>query len=169
LTTSIPALIEATLDAGWGLHLAARVASRIALVLMIAWMVRQMRWTWRDGDVTRAGLSILSFYLLVSALSFQPWYVTWVIALAPLVSDFSWVRGSILFSFAAMWKMPIFDFAMGVRPGFLPPVEWREWRITLATLGLPWLYFISRAARKKLRPYESNFTLGRQATRARAD
>lgn len=166
LTTSIPALIEGTLDADWGLRLAARVASRIALVLIAAWTIRQMRWVWRDGDVTRASISALLFYLLVSVLWFQPWYVVWVVALGALVRDQTWGRGSVLFSFAAMWKMPIFDFVMGVRPGFVPPVDWRELRITLATLGAPWLYFI---AHKIVRRHESNLALGRQTTRARAN
>jgi hypothetical protein len=95
----------------------------------------------------RAGLSLLLFYLLVSVPWFQPWYVIWPVALAALLPDEGLARGAALLSFAVTWKAPVFDYVLMVsnrNPGVR---EWREWRVTLSTLAVPWVYFMYETLR----------------------
>ncbi len=144
-TTSLPTLIQVTLEPRLGEPMADLLAARAALLALTVWMIWQLRATWRSDDraaPVRSGLSILLFYLLVSCPWFQAWYAMWPLALAALVSDEGLLAGSVLLSFAATWKMPLFDFVL-VR-GELPPRAWREWRLTLGTLGVPWSYFAHR-------------------------
>jgi hypothetical protein len=123
--------------------------SRAALLVMAVWVLAQALAMWRSRRMriewthyASAALSIVLFYLLVTCLWFQPWYAIWPVALAALLPDSMIARGAIVLSLAAAFKMPIFDFVMGVRPGRVPPISGRELQITLGTLGIPWLYFL---------------------------
>jgi rSAM/selenodomain-associated transferase 1 len=155
-TSSLPTLAQMALEPALGAELASTLVSRAALLLVLAWLARQCRILWRDasGDApVRAALAVLIFYLLVSVLWFEAWYAVWLIPLAALLPDQSLTRGSFLVSLAATWKMPIFDFALMVRPpDRILPVPIREWGVTLGTLALPWFYFAYQSLRTKERP-----------------
>jgi alpha-1,6-mannosyltransferase len=148
-TTSLPTLVKMSLQPHLGAQLTDAFVSRAALLVMAVWVVAQALALWRARRMriewTRyagAALSIVLFYLLVTCLWFQPWYAVWPVALAALLPDSMIARGAIVLSLAAAFKMPIFDFVMGVRPGNVPPISGRELEITLGTLGVPWLYFL---------------------------
>jgi alpha-1,6-mannosyltransferase len=144
-TTSPSTLLNLTLKPRLGGAQADLITSRAALILMGIWGMWQLRAVWRNDErqaPARAGLSILLFYLLVSCLWFQSWYVIWPLALAALIPDGPTSRGSLLFSLVATWKMPIFTFVLMISPTHLPPPIWREWRLTLDTLSVPWAYFV---------------------------
>lgn len=147
-TTSLPTLIRLTLEPSLGAKTAAAYVSRGALLVTAAWVAGQsiILWTSRRPQVewtraVHAGLSILMFYLVVSCLWFQPWYAIWPLALAALLPDSMLARGAIVLSLTALFKMPVMDFVLGVRPGRVPPASVREWPLTFGTLGLAWLYF----------------------------
>lgn len=147
-TTSLPALLKVTLEPRLGEPVANGLAVWAALIVLVAWITRQLRITWRSDDVqapVRVGLSILLFYLLVSCLWFQPWYAVWPLALAALLPDGTLQRGSVVLSFVVTWKMPLIDFVLAREE--LPPKAWREWRLTPAVLGVPWIYFAYRRIR----------------------
>lgn len=146
-TTSLPTLLDLTLKPRLGATQADGVASPAALIMLGLGVIWQLWAMWRKSEKqapARAGLSIFLFYLLVSCLWFQSWYVTWLLALAALLPDGPTPRGSILFSLVATWKMPIFTFVLMMNPSHLPPPAWREWRLTLDTLSVPWMYFVYR-------------------------
>ena len=149
-TTSLPSLIRWTLEPSVGAEAAQALAIGVALGTLIAWQAWQLRALWRSQDATApvtAGLSILTFYLLVSCPWVQPWYALWLVALAPLVPCGALQGGSLVVSYAFLLKMPAFDWLI-TPGGKLPPRIWREWRITLATLGLPWLYWLGTLVRR---------------------
>ncbi len=148
-TTSLPTLVNVSLQPHLGAPLTDAFVSRAALLVTAVWVLAQALALWRARrrrvewtDYASAALSIVLFYLLVTCLWFQPWYGVWPVALAALMPDGMITRGGIVLSLAAVFKMPIFDFVMGVRPGNVPPISRRELEITLGTLGVPWLYFL---------------------------
>lgn len=177
-TTSLPTLIQVTFQPRLGESAADTLAVRVALVLLALWAAWQVYRLWRSHDreaPVRAGLSILLFYLLVSCLWFQAWYVIWPLALAALLPAGTLAYGSLLLSFAAMGKMPIFDYILAPN-GVLPPLAWREWRLTLGVLGTPWAYFVYRAIRTRASLRKGSVSRGevsvtgyRQATCSRPD
>lgn len=155
-TTSLPTLVQITLEPRLGEPMADLLAARAALLALAGWMIWQLRAIRRSADRTtpaRSGLSILLFYLLASCPWFQAWYTIWPLALAALVSDATLLAGSVLLSLAATWKMPLFDFVLV--QGELPPRAWREWRLTLGTLGVPWGYFVHRGLSKRARGWKA--------------
>ncbi len=171
LTTSLPTLIDVTLAPRLGQSAGEFVAIRLAVVLLGAWIVRQMRKVWRDASpnaVAAAAASILLFYLLVACLWFQAWYAVWTLAIAALLPDGALTRGALLLSFAAIWKMPLFEFVL-VPGTVLPPRDWREWWITLGTLGTAWAFFVYQFARNRVTRYGSRVARDRQAPRAGAN
>jgi len=128
---------------------AALLVSRAGYLLLGAWIAREGIALWRNPRVNsafdpqpyfRAALSILLFYLLVTAAWFQAWYVAWLIPLAALLPDGFLSRGALVFAAAALWKMPLFDFVLvrDLRP--VPSAWWRELWLTLGVLAAPWLY-----------------------------
>ncbi|MBI3942465.1 MAG: DUF2029 domain-containing protein [Chloroflexi bacterium] len=146
-TTSLPALLKAVLEPLIGEFSADQWASGIAAGLLLVWLAWRLLVLWRSDDEhapLHTALSICLFYLLVSCLWFQPWYLIWPLALSALLPDGTAQRGTVLFSFAATWKMPLFDFVI-VGKGPLPPFAVRELQVTLGTLSAPWLYFLYHA------------------------
>jgi hypothetical protein len=160
-TTSLPSLLRVTLMESASTGTADLIASRVAfgaLALMIAW---QSLLLWRDRHVdprdewqrtTLACLSVLLFYLLAACTWFEPWYTVWPIVLAALVPGGMARRLAVVTALASVFKMPILDFVMAVRPGHVPPTFDLEWRITLATLALPWAYFAWHWFRRRPAP-----------------
>ncbi len=158
-TTSLPTLLKVTLAPSIGEATAEAFASRVALAFLGIWILRELWLLWHRRaeqvddapeleSYLRASVSILLFYLLVTVLWFQEWYVIWPLALVALLPDGILTRGTLLLAYAAMWKMPLFEFIFF--RDTLPPVEYREWRLTPATLGLPWLYFVYHFVRAKI-------------------
>ncbi len=152
-TTSLPTWLVIGLErfGHQSAYMAELLASRAALVVLGLWVLYELWKVWRQDNgetpevnwqpYVRAGLSILMFYLLVSCLWFQSWYVVWAIALAALVPESLTTRGAVLLSLAAIWKMPLFDFVIH-RNGYLPPFQTRELPLTAGTLGAVWFYFV---------------------------
>ncbi|MGE5141007.1 MAG: glycosyltransferase 87 family protein [Rudaea sp.] len=129
------------------------LVSRGALILLSAWIGRELLRLWRRKDeaaaefnwtpYARAGLSIFLFYLLVACLWFQPWYVIWGVALAALLPEDGLTRGTIFLSLMSNWKMIIFDYYI-VHGGPLPPFVQREWPLTALTLAPSWAFFLAQ-------------------------
>ncbi len=152
-TTSLSTWMELVLAPRLGTKFVDMLVTRGALILLSAWIIRQIRFIWRRPDlevIIHASLSVLLFYLLVAAPWFQAWYAIWPLALAALLPDGPWSRGSVLLSLAATWKMPLFDFVLMPRAGVLPPAIWLEPRLTSGTVGLPWLYFLFQSLKAKI-------------------
>ncbi len=173
LTTSLATLIDVTLAPRLGQAVSEFVAIRLAVVLLGAWIVRQSRRVWQRAAsldaLANAGASILLFYLLVACLWFQAWYAVWPVAIAALLPDGALTRGALLLSLAATWKMPLFEFVL-VPGTVLPPRDWREWRITLGTLGTAWALFVYQFAKLRItRRYGARVARDRQAPRAGAN
>ncbi len=162
-TTSLPTWAVILLEQN--LHLGALFAdflvSRAALILLVAWIVRELLMLWRSQNGAQApldwqpyvtaGLRILLFYLLVTCLWFQPWYVIWGVALAALLPESGLTRATIFFSMMSNWKMVIFDYYI-VHGAPLPPFVRREWPLTALTLGPTWAFFIYEARRVQSLP-----------------
>lgn len=159
-TTSLATLADIVLQQQ---HYAPKIAdlivSRGAGVVMAAWVGWQLVLQWRRTARTErqdwesaiaAGIAVLIFYLLITCLWFQPWYTIWPLALAALLPDTMLSRGSIVVMIAGALKMPVFDFAMRVRPGHVPPLASRELQVTLGTMSIAWLYFAYHLARSKI-------------------
>jgi alpha-1,6-mannosyltransferase len=167
-TTSIPTVVQVSLEPDLGKSFSEFVATRFAIVLLGAWILREMRVVWRrKGDVEtaiRASLSILVFFLLVSCIWFQTWYVVWLVAIAALLPEGTLTFGALLFSYIATWKMPIFEYFVVPGPA-LPPRAWREWRLTPETLGAMWAFFVYAFVRQRIK-YGPRITRREQTTRA---
>jgi hypothetical protein len=156
-TTSLPSLIRWTLEPSLGAGGAQSLAIGVALAALAGWLAWQLWVLWGSRESTApesAGLSVLTFYLLVSCPWVQPWYAVWLVALAPLVPEGLLQRGSLLVSCAFLLKTPAFDWLIAPG-GNLPPRAWREWWLTLATLGLVWLYWLGTLLRRLRRPAET--------------
>jgi len=143
-TTSLPALIQVNLAPFLGDTGSKQIISQVAfaltgvVALFQAWLVwRQPSYTW--SLPARAITSVLLFYLLVTCLWFQPWYVIWPLALAAVLPEGPLARTTVLLSYAALWKFILFNFFL-VPTGKLPPRQWRETILGPATLGIVWLY-----------------------------
>ncbi|MCL4396571.1 MAG: glycosyltransferase 87 family protein, partial [Chloroflexi bacterium] len=165
-TTSLPTLVDLTLASSLGAQLADSLTIRFAMLLLGAWIVRQMRKLWQRGpsfdSVAEASTSVLLFFLLVSCLWLEAWYSVWPIALAALLPEGSLVTGAVFFSYVTTFKMPLFEYVLVPGPT-LPPQAWREWRLTLGTLGAPWLYAGHQFAKKGIKRYGSRIGGRRQA------
>jgi hypothetical protein len=148
-TTSLPAIFHTQLRETVDFTLLSKVVSRIAGVLtflasvLIAWRSsREHGWT----NYPRAALAILLFYLLVTCLWFQQWYVVWLVGLAALIPFCAISFLGYLLSFWAMSKVLIFaPPLLWARP--LPQVQYRELWLSLGVLGVPWLISIILLAR----------------------
>jgi hypothetical protein len=151
-TASLPAVIQAQLQAGLGLdasqHLVAVVASLLTLTAVgyQTWRVWRAPAPRADWLVPiRAATHILLFYLLFTCLWFQPWYTLWPLALAALLPEGALARTVVLLSYAAAWKTIIFDDFV-YTGGPLPSKVWRETVLGPITLGLTWFYVAYRIA-----------------------
>lgn len=141
-TASLPATIWAWLHLngggeGVGWKIGAMAAGITALfVLWQSWQ------TWRDHswlNFSQAACKILMFYLLVTCLWFQQWYVIWPLTLAALLPPGHLARLVVLFSFAAMSKhLIIGPLLFWVEPR--PPRAQLELLFGPLVLLIPWLY-----------------------------
>jgi len=148
-TTSLPALIHFQLARSIGSQ-ADHLVATAALGLTGLFALWQTWRAWRDtrpDAAPRAALAVFFFYLLVTCLWFQPWYVTWALALAAVVGGEALSWGAVLLSAAGQAQLPLFWLYLYPRITILPPPA-GDLAETLSTLGLCWLYFVAIGAWK---------------------
>ena len=120
-TTSIPALISFVMEKHWEQPAVQSLVRRAAMggwALYVAWETWRL-WRRRPGETGRspagafaaAGYRILLYFLLFACLWFQPWYLVWLLALAPLLGPGADAGILIVFSALVQVKYFIFDFA----------------------------------------------------------
>ena len=120
-TTSLPAVLSFRLEGFMAQDEAQRVARDLA---MAGWAIFSVWQTWRlwrepaeqtaaAGLASLAGRSyaVLLYFLLFACLWFQPWYLVWLLALAPLLGPSPHAGAVMIFSLLVQVKYFIFDFA----------------------------------------------------------
>ncbi len=140
-TTSLPAIIHT-----W-------YRERVDLVVLsktISWItggltaMASVFFAWRAArdrswlGYPKAALGTLLFYLLLTCLWFQQWYIVWVVGLAAILplSGLSFLV--FLSSFSVMTKVLISaPLLLWVQP--LPRAQYRELWLSLEVMTLPWL------------------------------
>jgi hypothetical protein len=159
-STSIATLVVGALEGVVETRVAARVVSGLALLLLLGWMALQLRRLWRDNSTlapVRVSVSILLFYLLVSAPWFFQWYLEWPLAIAALLPPGIFAWGTMLFALTASWKPPVFFLFFRVVHEH-PALEfiWPEWPVTLVMISPPLVFFsymlFTRTRRRPERP-----------------
>ena len=152
--TSIPAVIFRFLTPAIGLNESARFVSFGALGLLAVFvLVQSFRF---DSENPARGFlqitfNILVFYLMVTCLWFQQWYILWLLCLVPLLSEQS-RRLALLFGFWIVSKQLIFS------PHFVPIIYFKpetgirlEPIYTLTVLCVPCLYALWMLGAKRIR------------------
>lgn len=120
-TTSLPAVLSFWLE---GFMAQANAQSLTRDVAMAGWAIFALWQTWRlwrDRAAATAGGSlaalagrsyaVLLYFLLFACLWFQPWYLVWLLALAPLLGRSPHAWAVVAFSALVQVKYFIFDFA----------------------------------------------------------
>jgi hypothetical protein len=119
-TTSLPAVFSFWME-GFRTQTEAQSLARDAAMagwaIFTAWQTWRL---WRDSAgrtgsgslVSLAGRSyaVLLYFLLFACLWFQPWYLVWLLALAPLLGPSPHAAAVIVFSLLAQVKYFIFEF-----------------------------------------------------------
>lgn len=141
-TASLAAAIRAGLQLSWGLKGIDWEIAIPAVILTVLFVLWQCRQSWRDYaglNFAQAAFNILTFYLLVTCMWFQQWYVIWPLAVAALLPPGHAPRLAVLCSYMALSKPLIFD----------PWLFWSQPRLSRAqievvfgpaVLLVPWLY-----------------------------
>ncbi|MBN2678445.1 MAG: DUF2029 domain-containing protein [Anaerolineaceae bacterium] len=148
-TTSLAAIIHTHLRDHIDLVSLSQTTSAIATVITISatlffsWQASRDR-NWMSYP--RAALTILLFYLLVTCLWVQQWYVVWLIGMAALLPLVGLSFLTYMTSFAVITKALLSaPPLLWVRP--LPAAQFRELWLTLEVMGLPWLVSLFLVAR----------------------
>jgi len=118
--------------------------SNTTLALFAVVYLWQLERAYRDRDPitpTRAITLILTFYLLVSCLWFQAWYVIWVLGLAALLEDAPLRRLILLFSYLVTWQPLLYNYVT-LRPTGWAPLPWRDLVPVGVFMGGAWAYVI---------------------------
>jgi hypothetical protein len=125
-TASVPNAMKLLLiGAGFDATFAATVARNLALMLLgvfYLWQMAQL-W-WGRTTLVRAGFEALFFYLLISILWFQPWYLLWLVALAPLIPDAGVQLRAYVFCITAMANYVVWDMLFFWVYQNIDEVEW---------------------------------------------
>lgn len=141
-TASLPATLHAWLKPTLGEEKASLLISTTAAgltLLFVLWQSKQTRGDDSWLNFSRASFNVLMFYLLLTCLWFQQWYVIWPLAMAALLPPGHSPRLAVIFSYGAMSKHLIFEpMLFWARPR--PPREWLELRYGPAVLMVSWLY-----------------------------
>jgi hypothetical protein len=87
----------------------------------------------------RTATTILMFYLLVSCIWFQAWYVVWVVGLVALLDNTPLRRLVLLFSYFVTWESLLYNYVT-LRPGDWMPIPWRDLIPVAAFMGPAWTY-----------------------------
>jgi glycosyl transferase family 87 len=157
-TTSIPAMIYRFLKPTIGLTESAWLVSLGALGLLVIFTLYQSFHVNEQEplrDFSSTAFNILAFYLMVTCLWFQQWYSLWLIGLASLLSEHS-RRLALLFGFYVLSKQMIFGPLIVPMMATRPETRiWLEPLLTLAVLGVPWIYALrnlqlSKRTRKEI-------------------
>ncbi len=115
-TTSLPTGLRLLLEPAYGANWqrSYQHVSYATLMLLAIYLGFQMWQLWR-GQTTLACacFEVFFFYLLFCCLWFQPWYLIWVITLAPLTGSWWVVARTLVFCFTAVstyavWWMQLF-------------------------------------------------------------
>ncbi|HTP06611.1 MAG TPA: hypothetical protein VMP08_00055, partial [Anaerolineae bacterium] len=109
-TTSLPAVINVALTPSLGEETAGDRIALIAAGATVLFALVQTVRAWRDRSVlsfTRSAFYILLFYLLITCLWFQQWYVVWLLGFAALLSPGLAARLGALLSYTAQTKVLI--------------------------------------------------------------
>ena len=131
--------LRGTYDAGW----LAEIIPLAANLLLLAFILYQCWQAWRDRSwlsFTRASVSILLFYLLISSTWFMVWYPLWALVLAVLLPSGFLLNLTLFFSLFVLNKQFI----------LFPFVWWTykmnafqvELSMFLALVFPAWLYII---------------------------
>jgi hypothetical protein len=143
-TTSLPAIIHTWYRDDVDLVLLSQTVSWVTsgltllTALLIAWRASRDR-SWLSYP--KAALTTLMFYLLVTCLWFQQWYMVWPIGLAALLPMSGLAFLTLMASFTVMTKVLIAaPPLLWVRP--LPRAQYRELWLSLEVMILPWLVSI---------------------------
>jgi hypothetical protein len=143
-TTSLPAIIHTWYRDDIDLVLLSQTVSWVTsgltllVALYIAWRARNDR-SWLSYP--KAALTTLMFYLLVTCLWFQQWYMVWPIGLAALLPMGGLVFLTLMSSFTVMTKVLIAaPPLLWAKP--LPRAQYRELWLSLEVMILPWLVSI---------------------------
>jgi len=125
-TASVPNAVKISLeDSGFSAEMAATIARSIAIGLLGLFYIWQMWRLWRGRTtLVRAGFEVLFFYLLVSILWFQPWYLMWIVALAPLIPDWGVQVRTYAFCVTAMANYVVWDMLFFWVYHDINEVEW---------------------------------------------
>src|SRR5258708_12027992 len=87
----------------------------------------------------RAMLAILLFYLLVSCIWFQSWYVIWVLVFAPLLDNTPMRPLPLLLSYLVTWQTFLYNYVT-LRPDGWAPLPWRDLVPVAIVMGSASLY-----------------------------
>ncbi len=126
-TTSLPAVVNFVLEGRGDVPEPNALVRRVALggwAMYAAWETvrlwrRSRQWPKGRGeasaaapaDVAAGSYRTLLYFLLFACLWFQPWYIIWLLALAPLLGPGRHVLTVTAFSVLAQIKYFVFDFA----------------------------------------------------------
>jgi len=143
-TASLPAMLHALTSNVFGKVVAGMWISLFAagitglFALWQGWRARKnQQWT----AFPEAAFLILMFYLLLTCLWFQQWYALWPLGVAALLPPGHAARLAALFGYAALTKQLVFEpLWLWHKP--LPTKIWRELRLGVAILAVPWLYVL---------------------------
>jgi hypothetical protein len=141
-TTSLPSVIQAALQDSIGLDASRLLVNRASMILLATVVLYQMWRAYRSYDwrvTLRAALTILLFYLLVSAAWFQAWYVEWVLVLAAMLAGSGLSRLTLLLSYSVMWKSIFIDYYL-YNGYWIDARAPRELLTVVVIFGAVWVY-----------------------------
>jgi hypothetical protein len=143
-TTSLPAIIHTWYREQVDLVVLSRSISWVAAILTV---LAASFFAWRAAHdkswlgYPKAALAILLFYLFLTCLWFQQWYMVWVVGLAAILPLCGLSFLTFMSSFTVMTKVLISaPILLWVSP--LPRAQIRELWLSLEVMLLPWLISI---------------------------
>jgi hypothetical protein len=160
-TASPAAIVKLALEASAGREPAEWLTRNAFALLFLAVYLTLLRRTGRvEYSLYESLFAAIACFLILGTLWFQPWYVTWLIALAPLVGE-ARRRQAIVWSASALSTYLIFDFAWFWYPDFFNAANELVLNLVVVTLWLgPPLLTI---AVQRLRPQQPMLEHGAMA------
>jgi hypothetical protein len=155
-TSSLPAVAYALLQAPLGKEQAASHVSLAAAsitALFALWQAVRAGRTPSWQAFARAAFNISTFYLLLTCLWFQQWYMIWPLGLVPLLPMGPLAWWGIAVGFAVLAKPLIFEpIWLWTHPS--PDRSWLEVRLGPSVLAVPWLLALAAlwASRRHPKP-----------------
>jgi hypothetical protein len=111
-THSLPTIVSKALQL-WSLEetFALAIARTAALLALFTWYLLQLWQTWRQPSTAlRRTFDTMLFLLLFTTLWFQPWYVTWLVALSALRPRATAPPQAALFSYSVLISYVVYGF-----------------------------------------------------------